>query len=138
MSCEVDFNTIGLPYRPYRDGDIADLVDFIDTILCLDGSKDILFTEVSIQYNYKGIPFLYKDTVEYEPTPMGQKATLYNFFKAISTIPQVSGVLYLNPEDTLVSGNDFLSTTYAGLFNTESGHIMPAFSVFKLLNRSCR
>lgn len=138
MSCDVDFNTIGLSYKPYRDGDISDLVDFIDNLLCLNGSKDILFMEVSTPYDYKGVPFAYKDDMEYEPTPMGQKATLYNMIKAISAFPQVSGILYWNPEDTFVNEKSDLHTNYAGLFNNKSGHVMPAFSVFKLLNRTCR
>ncbi|MGL5920824.1 MAG: glycosyl hydrolase 53 family protein [Bacteroidales bacterium] len=138
MSSDVDFNTIGLSYKPYRDGDISDLVDFIDNLLCLNGSKDILFMEVSTPYDYKGVPFVYRDDMEYEPTPMGQKATLYNMIKAISAFPQVSGILYWNPEDTFVNEKSNLHTNYAGLFNNKSGHVMPAFSVFKLLNRTCR
>lgn len=138
MSCDVDFNTIGLSYRPYRDGDISELIDFIDNLLCLNGSKDILFTEVSTPYDYKGVPFAYKDDIEYEPTPMGQKATLYNLIKGISSFPQVTGILYWNPEDTYVKEKSFLQTNYAGLFDNKSGHVMPAFSIFKLLNRTCR
>lgn len=138
MSCDVDFNTMGLSYRPYRDGDLAQLIDFIDNLLCLNGSKDILFTEVSTPYDYKGIPYAYKDDLEYEPTPMGQKAILYNLIKEIASFPQVSGILYWYPEETCVKENTFLQTNYAGLFNNKSGHVMPAFSVFKLINRKCR
>ncbi|MGL5318789.1 MAG: glycosyl hydrolase 53 family protein [Bacteroidales bacterium] len=138
MTCDVDFNTIGLPYRPYRDGDISELTDFIDNLLCVNGAKDILFTEVSTPYDYKGVPYAYKDEMEYEPTPMGQKAIIYNLIKGISLFPQVTGILYWNPEDTFVREKSFIQTNYAGLFNYKSGHVMPAFSVFKLMNRTCR
>lgn len=138
MIGNIDFDTIGLSYRPYTDGNISGILDLIDNLLCLNGAKDILFTEVSIPYDSMGIPIGHREDLEFEPSIMGQKGALYNMISQIAHIPQVSGFIYWYPEETLVSEKNPFHLNYAGLFNNKSGQVMPAFSVFKLINRRCR
>ncbi|MGL5786071.1 MAG: glycosyl hydrolase 53 family protein [Bacteroidales bacterium] len=138
MIGNIDFDTIGLTYRSYSDGSIPELIDFIDNLLYLNGAKDILFTEISIPYDQEGVPEQYRDHVDFEISPSGQKIILYNLIREIAYIPQVSGIIYWYAEETMTKQSNPFKPFYAGLFNNKSGQVMPAFSIFRLINRKCR
>lgn len=124
----IDYDVIGLSYYPYWHGSLTQLSSTINQLSTKFPNKEIMIMETGFGYNEWSDDSASAQYGNYPSTPEGQKKLLSDLVNTLKKYNHVTGIFYWFPEETKI---DWRSTyridLNRGLFDKESGEVLPAF-----------
>lgn len=130
----VEYDIIGLSYYPFWHGTLAQVENTLK-VLTQFSNKKIVFVETAYPYKDYGYPTSSIYPKEYPTTPNGQAQFVSQFINTLQKYPQVEGIFYWNAEETYSPNEIDPFDMHIGLFNNETGKVLPAFNVFRKLQK---
>lgn len=125
---DIDYDIIGLSYYPYWHGALSQLSTTLKTLSTEYANKTIMIMETGFGYNDWSDDSATAAYGNYASTPEGQKQFLTDLVKTIKQYEHVTGVFYWFPEETLIDWQSpYRIDLNRGLFDKESGEVLPAF-----------
>lgn len=130
----IDYDIIGLSYYPYWHGTLANLGATLNALTTEFPDKELMIMETGIGYNEWSDDSASVPYGNYPSTPEGQTAFMNDLVETLKQYNHVTGVFYWFPEETKI---DWRSThridLNRGLFDKESGEVLPAFYILPQL-----
>lgn len=130
----VDYDIIGLSYYPFWHGTITQMENTLK-VLTHFYDKKIIFAEIAYPYKDYGYPTSSNYPKEYPSTPAGQTQFVRTFIDTIQKYPNVEGLFYWDAEETFSPNEITPFKMHLGLFDNETGKVLPAFKEFGLIQK---
>lgn len=125
---DVDYDVIGLSYYPYWHGSLSMLSNTLRTLSKNHPNKEIMIMETGFGYNQWSDDSATANYGNYASTPNGQKQFLTDLVATLNQHDHVTGVFYWFPEETYIDWHSIYRIDLnRGLFDKESGNVLPAF-----------
>ena len=124
----IDYDVIGLSYYPYWHGSLTQLSSTINQLTTKFPNKEIMIMETGFGYNEWSDDSASAQYGNYPSTPEGQKKMLNDLVDTLKKYNHVTGLFYWFPEETKIDWrSSYRIDLNRGLFDKESGEVLPAF-----------
>lgn len=124
----IDYDVIGLSYYPYWHGSLTQLGSTVNQLSTHYPDKEIMIMETAFGYNEWSDDTATAQYGNYASTPEGQKRMMSDLVKTLQQYSHVTGIFYWFAEETKIDWrSSYRIDLNRGLFDKESGEVLPAF-----------
>lgn len=128
----VNYDVIGLSYYPFWHGTLDSLENTLRVLQEEFPDKSVMIVETAYPHSESDYNSEGNTACSYSFSPEGQQAFLSDLVETLQRHDNVTGVFYWYPEETLVAPFYGRIDLHRGLFDEQTGEVLPAIDCLKV------